>query len=116
MVETQQFLQAETALLSILGDNYEGSLLAAIIQRSLLGLYERTGRSIKACTAAEVELKALEEHGISGGNNLANAHSNVGYSMTSALRAAEGLKHLDTAVAMAKSRPEPERYREYNID
>jgi tetratricopeptide (TPR) repeat protein len=116
MVETQQFLEAETALLSIFGDIDEGSLLAATIQRSLLGLYERTGRSVKACNAAEVELKTLKKHGISNGNNLANAHSNVGYAMASALRAAEGLEHLDIAVAMAKSRPEPERYQEYNID
>ena len=116
MVETQQFFQAEEALLSIYRDIDEGSLQAATIQRSLLGLYERTGRSVKACTAAEIELKILKKHGISEGNSLANAHSNVGYAMASALRAAEGLKHLGIAVAMAKSRPEPERYREYNID
>ncbi len=40
MVETQQFLEAGSALLSILGDIEDGSLLAATVQRSLLGLYE----------------------------------------------------------------------------
>ncbi|KAK1755394.1 P-loop containing nucleoside triphosphate hydrolase protein, partial [Echria macrotheca] len=111
-----QFLQAESALLSILGDIDNGSLLAASIQRSLLGLYERTGRSIKACEAAEMEFKILEKQGVFEGNNSANANSNVGYALVSARRAAEGLKYLDVAVAIAKSHPEPERYQEYNID
>ncbi|KAK5654766.1 hypothetical protein OQA88_6802 [Cercophora sp. LCS_1] len=116
MVETQQFLQAESAFLSILGDIDNGSLLATSIQRSLLGLYERTGRSVKACNAAEIEFKILEKQGVCKGNNQANANSNVGYALVSARRAAEGLKYLDTSVAMAKSHPEPERYQEYNID
>lgn len=116
MVETQQFLQAESALLSILGDIDNGSLLAASIQRSLLGLYERTGRSAKACNAAEIEFKILEEQGVCEGNNSANANSNVGYALVSARRATEGLKYLDVAVAMAKSHPEPKCYQEYNID
>jgi len=116
MVETQQFLQAESALLSILGDIDNGSLLAASIQRSLLGLYERTGKSVKACHAAEIEFQILEKQGVCEGNNLANANSNVGYALVSARRGIEGLKYLDMAVAMAKSHPEPERYQEYNID
>jgi hypothetical protein len=36
--------------------------------------------------------------------------------MLSAYNAAEGLKYLDTAVAMAKAHPEPACYRECNID
>ncbi|KAK0642962.1 P-loop containing nucleoside triphosphate hydrolase protein [Cercophora newfieldiana] len=116
MVEIQQFLQAESSLLSILGGIEAGSLLAASIQRSLLGLYERTGRSVKACSAAETEFKILETHGVYKGNDLANAHSNVGYAMASAFRGAEGLKYLDVAVAMAKAHPEPECYQDYNID
>ncbi|KAK0710559.1 hypothetical protein B0T21DRAFT_297995 [Apiosordaria backusii] len=116
MIETQQFLQAEAALRSVLGDVDDSSLLAATIQRSLLGLYERTGRSVKACAAAEIEFKIMEQHGILEGNTLANAHSNVGYAMVSANRALEGLKHLDAAIAMAKSHPEPECYQGYNID
>lgn len=116
MVETQQFLQAESALLSILDDIDKGSLLAATIQRSLLGLYERTGRIVKACTAAETELEILKAHGVSEENNLANATNNVGYAMVSAQRAAEALKYLDVAVDMAKSHPEPDCYRKYNID
>ncbi|KAK3295120.1 P-loop containing nucleoside triphosphate hydrolase protein [Chaetomium fimeti] len=116
MVETEQFLQAETALLSILGDLDKGSLLAATIQRGLLGLYERTGRSVKACAAAEIEFEILEKHGVSEGNDAANAKSNVGYARTSALRAAEGLKYLDAAVAIARSYPEPECYEDFNID
>lgn len=116
MVKMQQCLQAESALLSILCDVDEGSLLAATIQRSLLGLYEWTGRSIKACAAAEIEFKILKKHGVSEGNNWANANSNVGYAMVSARKAAEGLKYLDAAAKMAKSHPEPECYREYNVD
>ncbi|KAK4446016.1 P-loop containing nucleoside triphosphate hydrolase protein [Podospora aff. communis PSN243] len=116
MVETQQFLEAESSLLSILGDVDDGSLLAASIQRSLLGLYERTGRSIKACRAAELEFKILEHHGVSEGNNRANTNSNVGYTMVSARRGVEGLRYLNAAVSMAKSHPEPKRYKEYNID
>ncbi|KAK0753794.1 hypothetical protein B0T18DRAFT_434388 [Schizothecium vesticola] len=86
MVETQQFLQAESALLSVLGDINNGSLLAASIQRSLLGLYERTGKSVKACRAAEIEFKILEKQRVCEGNNPANANSNVGYALVSARR------------------------------
>ncbi|KAK0612010.1 hypothetical protein B0T14DRAFT_339787 [Immersiella caudata] len=59
----------------LLGDIDNDSLLAASTQRSLLGLYERTGRSIKACEAADIELKILENQGTRKSNNLANANS-----------------------------------------
>jgi hypothetical protein len=86
------------------------------LTRSLVGLYERTGRSVKSCDAAEIEFKILGKQGVCEGNSPANAKSNVGYAMVSARRATEGLKYLDVAVAMAKSHPEPECYKEYNID
>jgi tetratricopeptide (TPR) repeat protein len=116
MIEIQHFLEAETSLLSLLGDIGEDSLLAARIHRSLLSLYERTGRSNKACAAAHAEFAILQKHNASEDNSLANAYSNVGYAKLSAHRAAEGIQYLDTAVAMAKSHPEPMCYQEYNID
>ncbi|KAK4156150.1 hypothetical protein C8A00DRAFT_30962 [Chaetomidium leptoderma] len=74
------------------------------------------GRSNKACTAAHTELAILTKHDSPEDNNLANAYSNVGYALLSVYKAAEGIKYLDTAVAMARAHAEPACYREYNID
>ncbi len=116
MIEIQHFREAEASLLSLLGDVDDDSLLAARIHRTLLGLYERTGRSNRACAAAKAEFDILQRHNPAEDNNLANAYSNVGYAMLSAYKAAEGIKYLDKAIAIAKAVPEPARYQEYNID
>lgn len=116
MVEIQQFLEAEALLLSLLGDTDEDSLLAARIHRSLMGLYERTGRSNKACAAAKTEFAILQKNSLEKDTEIANAHSNVGYTMVSAHKASEAIKYLDTAVAMTKAHPEPGCYQDYNID
>ncbi|KAH6615690.1 hypothetical protein B0J18DRAFT_437947 [Chaetomium sp. MPI-SDFR-AT-0129] len=116
MVEIQHFQEAEASLLSVLDDTDEDSLLAAKIHRSLMGLYERTGRSNKACAAAKTEFALLQKHCLDKDAEIANAHSNVGYTMVSAHKASEAIKYLDTAVAMAKAHPEPRCYQDYNID
>jgi hypothetical protein len=59
MIEIQHFLEAEASLLSLLDEVEKDSLLAARIHRSLLGLYERTGRSNKAVAAALAEFAIL---------------------------------------------------------
>ncbi|KAK7398137.1 hypothetical protein QQX98_012501 [Neonectria punicea] len=116
MIEIQHFLEAESSLLSLLQEVEPGSPMAAKTHRNLLGLYERTGRSILAVEATKNELHILETLDVPRDNDLANAHNNRGYALVSAQNAVEGLQYLDTAISMAKSAPEPERYTSYNLD
>ncbi|KAK3291921.1 P-loop containing nucleoside triphosphate hydrolase protein [Chaetomium fimeti] len=116
MVEIQHFRQAEDSLLSLLATTDKNSLPAARIHRSLIGLYERTGRSNKACAAATREFAILRKHLPDRDADMANAHSNIGYTLVSAYKASEAIAHLNTAVAIAKSHPKPVCYQDYNID
>lgn len=85
MIEIQHFLEAERSLHLILENIEPDSLGAAKIQRSLLGLYERMGRSVKACEAAKAELAIMLKHDVPKDNELANGYSNVGYALVSAV-------------------------------
>lgn len=116
MIEIQHFLEAERSLHLILENIEPDSLGAAKIQRSLLGLYERMGRSVKACEAAKAELAIMLKHDVPKDNELANGYSNVGYALVSAFRSAEGIPYLDEAIALARSVPEPQSYQDYNLD
>lgn len=86
------------------------SLIAVTIHRNLVGMYERMGRSAKACASARISLEIILKHNTFQDNELANVYSNMGYALVSAYRAAEGNPYLDTAVNLAKSCPEPGCY------
>jgi hypothetical protein len=116
MIEIQQFLDAERSLLSLLKNAKNSSAFVAKLHRSLLGLYERTGRSIRAKTSATVEFGIVCKSSQSGSNDVANAWSNMGYTKVSAFEASDGIPYLDKAISMAKSVPEPMRYQQFNID
>lgn len=116
MIEIQHFLDAERSLLSLLEDVESGSVFAGKFHRSLLGLYERTGRSIRAKSSASSEFEIVERYSQSGGNDVANTWSNMGYTRVSAFEASDGVPYLDKAISMAKDVPEPRRYQQFNID
>lgn len=115
MLETQQFIGAEKMLISLLPDIDESSFEYAHISRDLLGIYERTGRSIRAVECAESEFRILEESGLKD-NDVANAYSDMGYTLCSAFKASEALPYLDKAIEIAKSHPEPDCYAQFNLD
>lgn len=116
MIEIQHFLDAERSLLSLLETTKNDSVLAAKLHRSLLGLYERTGRSILAKSSASSELPIVLKYFPSASNNVANALSNMGYTRVSAFEASDGVPYLDRAISIAKDVPEPGRYEQFNID
>ena len=116
MVEIQNFSDAEKAAKSILTEANNVPRLALRNYRNLLGLYERTGRSIKAYEAAKNEYDVFIKSDLPKDNNYANAHIDVGSTLVSSFRAAEALQHLDTAVSMATDVGNPETYTVYNID
>lgn len=108
MVEIQHFLEAEAALVPFLDDTGgERSLSAANIHRSLMALYERTGRTKKACAAAKVELGIILKRYCRpqgpGITIIPIAHNNVGYTLVSAYKASEAITHLNDAVATARA-------------
>lgn len=116
MIEIQHFLDAERSLLSLLENAEDGSVFAAKLHRSLLGLYERTGRSIRAKNSASLEFEIVVRDSPSVSNDIANAWSNMGYTRVSAYEASDGILYLDKAISMAKAVSEPRRYQQYNID
>jgi hypothetical protein len=116
MLGIQHFLEAESSFISFLSDMDPDCLIAATIHRNLVGVYERMGRSVKACASARISLEILLKHNTFQDNELANIYSNMGYALVSAYKAAEGLSYLDTAVKLAKSCPEPECYQRYTLD
>lgn len=116
MIEIQHFLDAERSLLSLLENEENSSLFAAKLHRSLLGLYERTGRSIRAKTSASLEFEIIGKGSQDAGNDVANAWSNMGYTRVSAFEASDGVPYLDKAISMAKDVPEPRRCQQFNID
>ncbi|KAH6623777.1 P-loop containing nucleoside triphosphate hydrolase protein [Chaetomium tenue] len=121
LVEIQHFLAAEAALVSLLGDmtHHVGkgsSPLGARIQRNLMGLYERTGRSKKARAAAEIEYDMRRYDCANQGPDNANRHNDVGYTLVSEYKASEAITFLDRAVAIATVYSEPKCYQDYNID
>ena len=116
MLETQQFVAAEKMLSSLLSEYDTKSIEYAHINRDLMGIFERTGRSNRVVECAEIELDILKERGLSQENDLANAYNDMGYSLCSAFRALEALPYLDTAIAIAKEHPEPECYTRFNLD
>ena len=81
-----------------------------------MGIYERTGRSYRAVECAKVEFDILVEHIGLDQNDLANAYSDMGYSLRSAFKPLDALFYLDKAVDIAKSHPHPKRYTNFNID
>lgn len=116
MNETQQFIAAEKLLKDLLPDCNEKSLDYAHMNRILMGIYERTGRSYRAAECAKVEFDIFTEHFSPDQNDLANAYSDMGYSLCSAFKPSDALFYLNKAVDMAKSHPEPKRYTHFNID
>ncbi|KAK1246825.1 hypothetical protein MKX08_000627 [Trichoderma sp. CBMAI-0020] len=116
LIEIQQFLDAERSLLSLLEKTRDNSVFAAKVHRSLLGLYERSGRSIRAKSSANLEFEIVRRESRSMGNDTANAWSNMGYTRVSAFEASDGIFYLDKAISMAKDVPEPRCYQEFNID
>lgn len=116
MIEIQHFLDAERTLLSLLENAENDSAFAAKLHRSLLGLYERTGRSIRAKHSASLEFEIVVRDSPSVSNDIANAWSNMGYTRVSAYEASDGILYLDKAISMAKAVSEPRRYQQYNID
>lgn len=116
MIEIQHFSDAERSLLSLLENVEDDSEFAAKIHRSLLGIYERTGRSIRAKCSATVEFEIVERYFQNADNDVANTWSNMGYTRVSAFEASDGLSYLDRAISTAKDIPEPVRYQQYNID
>src|SRR5580700_2762375 len=91
MLEIQQFISAEKMLSSLLPEIDTTSIEYAHINRDLMGIFERTGRSNRAVECAEIEIGILTEHGVPQENDLANAYSDMGYSLCSAFRALEAL-------------------------
>ncbi|UKZ49079.1 hypothetical protein TrVGV298_003318 [Trichoderma virens] len=116
MIEIQHFSDAERSLLSLLETAGKDSAFTAKVHRSLLGLYERTGRSIRAKSSASLEFEIVGRHSQSVGNDVANAWSNMGYTRISAFEASDGVPYLDKAISMAKDVPEPMRCQQFNID
>lgn len=116
MIEIQHFLDAKRSLLSLLENAESNPVFAAKLHRSLLGLYERTGRSICAKNSASLEFEIVGKDSQNVGNDVANAWSNMGYTRVSAFEASDGIPYLDKAVSMAKDVPEPRRYQQFNID
>lgn len=116
MIEIQDFSDAERSLLSLLENAEDAAEFAAKLHRSLLGLYERTGRSIRAKNSATLEFDIIVKGSQSVGNNVANAWSNMGYARVSAFEASDGTSYLDKAISMAKDVSEPESYQKFNID
>ncbi|KAK4076770.1 uncharacterized protein Triagg1_4373 [Trichoderma aggressivum f. europaeum] len=116
MIEIQHFLDAERSLLSLLETAENGSALAAKVHRSLLGLYERTGRSILAKRSASLEFDIVVKYSSSTSNDVANAWSNMGYTRVSVFEASDAITYLDEAVLMAKTVPELSCYQQFNID
>ncbi|UKZ62150.1 uncharacterized protein TrAtP1_003410 [Trichoderma atroviride] len=116
MIEIQQFLDAERSLFSLLENADNNPIFAAKLHRSLLGLYERTGRSILAKKSASLEFEIIERDSQTVSNDIANAWSNMGYTRVSAFEALDGIIYLDKAILMAKDVPEPRRYQQFSID
>lgn len=116
MIEIQHFADAERSLLSLLENAESSSVFAAKLHRSLLGLYERTGRSIRAKNSASLEFDIVGKDSQSVSNDVANAWSNMGYTRISAFEASDGILYLDNAILMAKGIPEPRCYQQFNID
>ncbi|GFP55674.1 hypothetical protein TASIC1_0005053200 [Trichoderma asperellum] len=116
MIEIQHFLDAERSLLSLLENAENDFVFAAKVHRSLLGLYERTGRSIRAKSSASLEFEIVGRYSQDAGNDVANTWSNMGYTRVSAFEASDGVPYLDKAFSMAKDVPEPKRCQQFNID
>lgn len=116
MIEIQHFLDAERSLLSLLENAENNSVFAAKIHRSLLGLYERTDRSIRAKSSASLEFEIVGRDSQSVENDVANAWSNMGYTRVSAFEASDRVPYLDKAISVAKDVPEPKRCQHFNID
>ena len=115
MLEIQHFVSAEKTLSSLLPEVDTKSADYAHISRELMGIFERTGRRNRAVECAKIEFDILTELGTPPGNDLANAYSNMGYSLCSAFRASEALPYLDKAIVVAKTHPELECYTKFNI-
>ncbi|KAL7918377.1 P-loop containing nucleoside triphosphate hydrolase protein [Trichoderma austrokoningii] len=116
MIEIQHFLDAERSLLSLLENAENSPTFAAKLHRSLLGLYERTGRSIRAKNSAGLEFDIIGRYSQSVNNVVANTWSNMGYTRVSAFEASDGITYLDKAISMAKDVPEPGCYQQFTID
>ncbi|KAI1273566.1 hypothetical protein F5Y07DRAFT_402296 [Xylaria sp. FL0933] len=98
MLETQQFTGAEALIKSQLLDIDATSLECAHLNRILMGLYERTGRSVRALECAKVEFDIFVAHHVTW------------------VDPQKALMYLDRAVDTALSHKEPECYRDFNID
>lgn len=116
MIEIQHFADAERSLLSLLENVESNPVFVAKLHQSLLGPYERTGRSIRAKNSASLEFAIVGRDSQSVTNDVANAWSNMGYTRVSAFEASDGILYLDKAISMAKCVPEPRRYQQFNID
>ncbi|KAI0867246.1 P-loop containing nucleoside triphosphate hydrolase protein [Hypoxylon argillaceum] len=115
MLELQQFISVEALIKSQLLDIDAASLEYASMNRILVGLFERTGRSIRALECAKIEFDIFVACD-GPENDLANAYSDMGYSYCSAFKPQEALKYLDKAVDIALSHSKPDCYREFNVD
>lgn len=84
MLELQQFIGAESLIKSLLLDIDTDSLERARMNRILMGLFERTGRSVRALECAKIEFDIFVSLDGPEENDLANAYSDIGYSLCSA--------------------------------
>jgi len=116
MLEIQHFISAEKSLSSLLPEVDIKSAGYAQINQDLMGIFERTGRSNRAVECAKVGFDILTGLDVPPENDLANAYSDMGYSLCAAFRASGALPYLDKAIEMAKAHPEPECYTKFNID
>ncbi|RWA07908.1 hypothetical protein EKO27_g7190 [Xylaria grammica] len=116
MLELQQFVGAEDLIKSQLPDLDSTSIEYAHMNRILMGLFERTGRSVRALECAKIEFDIFVARQGPDENDLANAYSDMGYSSCSAFKPQKALEYLDKAVEIALSYPEPQCYSSFNID
>ncbi|OAQ60315.1 tetratricopeptide repeat domain-containing protein [Pochonia chlamydosporia 170] len=116
LIEIQQYVEAERTVLDRLDTVEDGSAFAARVHRNMVGLYERTGRSIRAKASASLEFEIVTRQSQSVDNNLANSWHNVGYTMVSAFEAADAVPYLDKAISMAEDVDESRCWQQFNID
>lgn len=120
LLEIQSFQDCEKALQTAESNcKDQESLAYAYLCCNFVSLYERTGRSPKAVEYA-LKSKAIREFlsKDQDPNDLANAHSDVGYSSVANYKAEAAIESFNEAIKIANSDKErnPEFYKTFNID
>ncbi|KAI9671547.1 MAG: hypothetical protein M1817_003599 [Caeruleum heppii] len=105
----------ETLALTLDNCEFKDSPTCVPIYRAFASLYERTGRSIRACENARKVLDILLTEPQEK-NVMANCYSDMGYTLTAAYRGEEGLEWMEKALALAETEPESTRHQGFNID